>query len=92
MGVLEYGTLAASIISGNWWLFGVGMGITVILSIILSAYYYKSIDYICPECNHIFKPAFKKAFFANHTPTTRKLTCPACGIKSFCVETAAEEK
>lgn len=92
MGILEYGTLAVSITSGNWWFFGIGMSITIILSIVLSIYYYKAIDYICPECNHIFKPTFKKVFFANHTPTTRKLTCPACGIKSFCVETAAEEK
>ena len=28
----------------------------------------------------------KEAFWANHTPTARKLTCTACGHKGFCVE------
>ena len=28
----------------------------------------------------------KEAFWANHTPATRKLTCTQCGHKGFCVE------
>ena len=28
----------------------------------------------------------KEAFWANHTPTARKLTCTSCGHKGFCVE------
>ena len=92
MGLFEYGTLAIWVFSGIWWPFAVGMSITVILSILFSAYYYKAVDYICPQCNNVFKPRFKQVFFANHTPTTRKLTCPACGHKGFCVETAAKDK
>jgi len=34
----------------------------------------------------VFKPALKEALWANHTPTTRKLTCTRCGHKGFCVE------
>ena len=37
------------------------------------------------------KGKFKEGFFANHTPKTRKLTCPACGKKSFCIETSVDE-
>ena len=44
------------------------------------------VKYICPECHEVFKPALKEAFWANHTPTARKLTCAACGHKGFCVE------
>ena len=46
--------------------------------------------YICPQCHEVFKPKFKAAFFAYHTPTTRKLTCPKCGHKGHCVETYSE--
>jgi DNA-directed RNA polymerase subunit RPC12/RpoP len=51
------------------------------------------VKYICPECHEVFKPTMKEAFWANHTPTARKLTCPACGRKGFCVEIwGGEEK
>ena len=45
-----------------------------------------NVKYICPECHEVFKPTMKEAFWANHTPTTRKLTCSKCGHKGFCVE------
>lgn len=35
----------------------------------------------------VFTPNFKEALLAKHTPTLRKLTCPCCGHKGFCVET-----
>lgn len=41
------------------------------------------------ECHEVFKPYFKEAFWARHTPATRKLTCPSCGHHGFCVEVAA---
>ena len=87
MGVFEYGTLLLAIFTGMWWAFGVGMGIVIILSIWLSAYYYKETAYICPECHKVFKPKFKEMFWASHTYKTRKLTCPECGNKGFCLET-----
>lgn len=59
--------------------------------IVISRYYFKNVAYICPQCHEIFKPAFKEAFFARHTPNTRKLTCPHCGHKGFCVETCARD-
>ncbi|MBO5214010.1 MAG: MerR family transcriptional regulator [Clostridia bacterium] len=89
---IEIGTLIYAVNTGNWWWFGAGMVILILGAIWLSAYYFKSVDYICPQCNRVFKPTFKEAFFANHTPNTRKLTCPHCGHKGFCVEIATEEK
>ena len=75
-------------VKGIWIPFAIVMPIVIVWAILVSRYYFKKVNYICPECGAIFKPKFKSAFFANHTPNTRKLTCPNCGKKSFCFETA----
>lgn len=79
------------IVTGTWWPFVVWAGIAIPYGIIISKYYWNNVAYICPECNHVFKPKFKEGFFANHTPKTRKLTCPHCNVKSFCIETSVDE-
>ena len=79
------------IVTGTWWPFVVWAGIAIPYGAIISKYYWSNVAYICPECNHVFKPKFKEGFFANHTPKTRKLTCPRCGKKSFCIETSVDE-
>ena len=84
----EVSTALIWVLKGIWWPFAfIGMPMLIALSIWVSAYYFRNVDYICPQCETVFKPKFKQAFFANHTPTTRKLTCPHCGHKGFCVET-----
>lgn len=84
--IIEYSTLAVSIITGNWWLFGLAMLILLPVTVGLVKYYYRNVAYICPECHNIFHPNKKEFFWAAHTPTTRKLTCTGCGHKGFCVE------
>ena len=75
---------------GIWWVFLL-WGVTAIpWGIIISKFYFESVNYACPNCRKVFKPKFKDAFWAYHTPTTRKLVCPHCGKKSFCVETCRE--
>ncbi len=74
------------IVKGIWWPFAVWAVVAAIWGILVSRYYFSHVKYICPECHEVFKPALKEAFFANHTPKTRKLTCTACGHKGFCVE------
>jgi len=32
-----------------------------------------------------------EAFFAAHTPTTRKVTCTSCGTNDWCTEVSAEK-
>ena len=91
MALFEYGTLLLAIFTGMWWAFATGMGIVILLSVWLSAYYYKGVAYICPECHKVFKPKFKEMFWASHTFKTRKLTCPECGNKGFCLETHISE-
>lgn len=88
--LLEWGTVILWIMTGIWWPFVVYSVISVAYAIWGSRYYFSRVAYICPECHETFVPKMKEAFWANHTPTTRKLTCPHCGIKSFCVETYRE--
>ncbi|MCT7693718.1 MAG: MerR family transcriptional regulator, partial [Lactobacillus iners] len=45
-----------------------------------------------PQCHEIFRPKFKEALWARHTPTLRKLTCTCCGYNGFCIEVYGEEK
>lgn len=89
--VIEWGTLILWIAKGIWIPFIVGLPIAIGIGVWITKYYFDRIVYICPECHTVFRPKFKEAFFANHTPTTRKLTCTKCGHKGFCVETCEEE-
>ena len=84
--ILELASLFFWIQFNLWWMFLIYCVIVAVYAVWLSAYYYKSVAYICPECHEVFKPGFKEMFFAYHTPKMRKLTCPKCGHKSLCVE------
>lgn len=84
----EIGTVMLWILEGIWWPFVfVGLPVMIGLCSWISWYYFKNVAYICPECHQVFKPKFREAFWANHTPNTRKLTCTGCGHRGFCVET-----
>ncbi|WP_225427009.1 MerR family transcriptional regulator [Companilactobacillus kedongensis] len=92
MDAIEVGTLVASIMTGNWLWFGLGILLAIVAAAFLSKIYFQGTNYICPNCNAEFKPTFKQAFFAKHTLKTRKLTCPNCGKKDFCVEVYDQKK
>lgn len=87
LGILQWGSIILWIITGIWWPFLIYALLAVPYGVWVSRYYFKRVVYICPECHEVFRPNFKEAFWANHTPTLRKLTCPKCGRKGFCVET-----
>lgn len=91
LGIIEWGSLAFSIATGIWWPFIMSMAVVIIFGIMISVYYFSRISYICPQCHKVFRPNFKEAFFARHTPTLRKLTCGGCGYKGFCVEIYRKE-
>ena len=71
---------------GIWWLFVIWACVAVVYGVWVSIYYFRHTEYICPECHELFRPPFKEAFFAYHTPRLRRLSCPKCGRKSLCVE------
>ena len=85
--LLEVGAIILWIATGIWWPTAVYLAAMVPYGIWVSRYYFSRVAYICPQCHGVFKPNFKEAFFARHTPHTRKLTCTACGHHGFCVET-----
>ena len=74
------------IVRGIWWPFAVWALVAAVWGTLVSRYYFNHVRYICPECHEVFQPTLKEAFWANHTPNTRKLTCTSCGYKGFCVE------
>ena len=86
---LQWVSVILWITKGIRWPFLVWVAVAVPWGILVSLLYYRKVSYVCPQCHDVFRPAFWKMFFANHTPAARKLTCPACGHHGFCVEVAA---
>lgn len=91
VSLFEWCAIILWITLGIWWPFAAYTAIAIPYAIWISTYYFKRTAYICPQCHEIFKPKFREAMFANHTPTLRKLTCPHCKHKGFCVETYGKE-
>ena len=89
--VFQWTSIVLWITKGLWWLFAIWAAIAIPWAILISRYYFRSVSYLCPQCHTVFRPTFKEAFFARHTPATRKLTCTSCGHHGFCVEVAREE-
>ena len=94
VSLLQIAGILLWIFRGTWWVFAAWAVAAIPFGIWASRYYFRKTAYICPQCHEVFKPNFKEAFFAKHTPKTRKLTCTKCGHRGFCVETYdnSEEK
>lgn len=54
-------------------------------------HYIKQFEYLCPNCHKTFDPSVKDAALASHTPRTRKLTCPHCHVKAYCLQLAKSQ-
>ena len=92
LGVFQWGSIILWITKGIWQPFLVWALIAIPCGILISRWYFRNIAYICPQCHTVFRPSFKEAFFAPHTPATRRLTCPSCVHRGYCVEVAREEE
>lgn len=89
---LQWVAIVLGITHGLWWLLAVWAGVAIPWGIVASVYYFRHVAYICPECHEVFRPAFKKAFWAYHTPKMRRLICPKCGRRGLCVEIYKEKE
>lgn len=90
--ILQWIGIVVGIKIGVWWPAFVYLLMIAPFAIFITKYYFDRVEYICPNCHEIFTPNYKKAFFASHTPNTRKLVCPCCKNKSYCIETHRKEK
>ena len=89
--VLECAAIILWVTKGFWWLFVLWVLVAIPWAVAVSVYYFKHVAYICPECHEVFKPTFRKALWAYHTPRMRRLTCPKCGRKGLCIEVYDEQ-
>ena len=89
--IIEIVTFVIGIVKGIWMPFVVAMAVLAICTSIMFDHWYKRIEYICPECHTRFQPKKLEAFFGNHTPTMRKLTCPTCRRKIWSLEVYRRE-
>ncbi len=86
---LDIAQIAAVVVwvkTGNFWPFVLWLLLDVLIGGGTALYYTRRVAYICPRCHNTFRPGLRETIFARHTPKTRKLTCPDCGQKGFCVE------
>lgn len=88
---VEVSAFMVGILRSLWRPYWVSLAVSLPVGLVIAALYYRKTEYICPHCHTVFKPGFWEMFFARHTPTTRKLTCPQCSIHGYCVETYAKE-
>ncbi|MBM7641928.1 MerR family transcriptional regulator [Streptococcus loxodontisalivarius] len=75
----------------TWLLLGI-VPISVVVYSALIYYFKKQTLYLCSNCHQTFEPSFKIFALATHTPKTRRLTCPHCHRKSYCLELAKEKE
>lgn len=86
MDVAWIGTLVLGILTGIWWPFPLGLAFAVAAGVWVMLHYTRRSTYLCPVCRAEFRPRMRAYFGLRHTPTTRVLTCPCCGMKDWCVE------
>lgn len=90
--LLEITGVVLLVTKGLWWPLVLYLLLCIPYGIVMSRYYFRRVAYLCPQCHTVFRPRFREAFFARHTPTARKLTCTCCGHHGFCVETYGGEE
>ena len=92
LSVIQILAVILWIAKGMWWLYPAALALSAPVALIMSIYYYRNVEYICPGCHAVFRPSFGAMIFSAHTPKTRKLTCTGCGRRGFCVEVARGEE
>ena len=88
--IVEIAAIAWWIATGDWRPFAIALPLIIAACVLVMRVYRKRTAYVCPHCRKVFVPRFAEWFFANQTPTTRKVTCTACNTKDWCAEVSSE--
>jgi DNA-binding transcriptional MerR regulator/DNA-directed RNA polymerase subunit RPC12/RpoP len=86
LDLAEIGSIVLWILLGLYWPFLAALGFAVLSGFLLVVYYHRRSAYVCPACGERFKPGFKDLLVSAHTARARRLRCPKCHEKHFCVE------
>lgn len=90
VGGYQVSTLVRALTQKDWKIWARAIPFRMLFAAGFTAYYYKNVNYVCPNCQTVFKPKLSHMIFANHTFKTRRLTCPHCGETHYCIEIAAQ--
>lgn len=69
-----------------WIIIGIMVIVLLFMAALITHKYYLNVAYICPNCRAKFVPTLRSFMWAEHTPKMRKLRCPNCHHKSYCLE------
>lgn len=86
MDIAWIGTLVLGIITSMWWPFPLALVFVAVAGVWMIWRNQHHATFLCPACGAEFMTTFWRYLFSGHTPRTRKLTCPCCGLKDWCVE------
>lgn len=89
LACVEIAALAHWVSKKDWKPFALVELVNIPLGAALVNYYRERVAYLCPHCREVFKPNLREWFFAQHTPTTRKLKCTKCNTTDWCTEVSA---
>lgn len=90
--LVQWGTLIWAILSRQILIFLIGEIVIIPLTFwLVKKKYATQVAFVCPNCHSVFQPSYKAIILAPHTPKTRKLRCPHCHEKSYCLEVAKEK-
>jgi len=76
--------LAWLITSKLWWAIAIYMFIAILGTLIV-IFQLKDSVFICPNCDSIFKPSLRRAYFSTGDHRVRWMTCPECKHTDWCV-------
>ncbi len=89
--IMQWVCLYYGIAVGIWWPLLSYLVAIIPYGIWMINYYYRKVEYMCPQCHETFRPSKKEFIFSKHALTLRRLTCTCCGQKGFCIETIGKE-
>ena len=75
-----------------WWVIAIPTAVVLILTFVIGGIVLSKNEYICPHCNHTFKPKWHRVGFSVHLNSDRVLKCPNCKSRGLCHIKRKKEK